>query len=872
MDLHGLTKAQVIKSREKYGSNKMPEPTTKTAWQFFKEVFDDKINVILLVMMLLFGALSVFGYGSMYEAIGIGTVLLVVACVTVITKLKSQKSTLELRRRASQLFVNVMRDGIVTRLDSADIVVGDIVLVQAGETICADGFLISGAISVNNAILNGESEECEKSPIKDFVYNRNKPVGSDDYVNQNCVFAGTTVLSGDGVIQVARVGLDTENAKILTALHSIDVVKTTLQLQLDDLADKISKIGSISACLICVIMLGTHIYTNGLGTPGDILYAVLNIVTVALTIFVAAVPEGLPFIIGIITGQNVKYMIKHNILAKNPNKIPEAGNIQLLCTDKTGTLTHGNLCPISNYLGDGFDMGFDNRIGGVAKDLFIKNILLNGRAMYDDNNQIVGGNVTERALLSALALSRDDINVYHNDVKIGHKIIFNSTNKYSGTCVKGKESVRTYFMGAPEVLLSYTKNYIDADGNSKKINRKKIDALIAENTARAMRVIALAYSETCIDSDMIPDDLTLISLVTMRDEIRPGVKEVIASMRESNIQVMMITGDTVNTARAIASDCGIITNASDIAISASEFDEMSDAIAKRKLEKIKVIARATPATKLRVVKLAQSLGLCIGMCGDGTNDAPALKRADVGFAMGDSTDVCKESSDIIITDNNFISVANSILLGRTFMRNVVNFLRFQLPINFSLVIISMLFPLLLGFDALTAVQILLVNIVMDSLNSLAFGGEPPRSEYMRAPTMGKNAPLLTRATMINVAWSTLVFTAIFGLTLLPFVRDLFNTSDAYLSGRFALLMVMAILNGFFVRTDGYNIFYGLGRNPMFIVVALGVIIGCIACVQFGGTILQLVPLTTPQWLLVFGLSLLIIPLNYIRIFISSIRK
>ena len=872
MDLHGLTSSQVIKSREKYGSNKMPEPTKKTAWQFFKEVFDDKINVILLVMMLLFAVLSAFGYGSMYEAIGIGTVLLVVTCVTVITKLKSQKSTLELRRRASQLFVNVLRDGIVTRLDSSDVVVGDIVLVQAGETICADGFLISGAISVNNSILNGESEECEKTPIKDFVYNRNKTISSDDYVNQNYVFAGTTILSGDGVMQVARVGLDTENAKILTALHSIDEVKTTLQLQLDDLADKISKIGSISACLICVIMFAVHVYTNGIGTPGDMLYAALNIVTVALTIFVAAVPEGLPFIIGIITGQNVKYMIKHNILAKNPNKIPEAGNIQLLCTDKTGTLTHGNLCPISNYLGNGFDMGFDVVVGGVAKEAFIKNILLNGRAMYDDNNQIVGGNVTERALLSVLGLSRDEISAYHHDVKIGHKIIFNSTNKYSGTCTKYKKLSRTYFMGAPEVLLSHTKNYIDENGALNKINRKKIDAIISENTARAMRVVALAYSETCIDSDTIPDDLVLISLVTMRDEIRPGVSDVIASMRKSNIQVMMITGDTVSTARAIASDCGIITDASDIAITATEFDEMSDAVALRKLSKIKVIARATPATKLRVVKLAQSRGLCIGMCGDGTNDAPALKRADVGFAMGDSTDVCKESSDIIITDNNFISVANSILLGRTFMRNVVNFLRFQLPINFSLVIISMLFPILLGFDALTAVQILLVNIVMDSLNSLAFGGEPPRSEYMQTPAMGKNAPLLTRATMINVAWSTIIFTAIFGLTLLPFVRDIFGSPDTYLSGRFALLIVMAIMNGFFVRTDGYNIFYGLRRNPMFIVVAFGVIIGCVACVQFGGNILQLVPLTLSQWAIVFGLSLLIIPLNYIRIFLSHIGK
>ena len=327
----------------------------------------------------------------------------------------------------------------------------------------------------------------------------------------------------------------------------------------------------------------------------------------------------------------------------------------------------------------------------------------------------------------------------------------------------------------------------------------------------------------------------------------------------------MITGDILDTARAIANDCGIICATDDIAITASELDNISDADAKKLLPRIKVIARATPDTKLRVVKLAQSLNLCIGMCGDGTNDAPALKRADVGFAMGDGTDVCKESCDIIITDNNFLSIAKCILLGRTFVHNVINFLKFQLPINFSLVILSILFPLMFGVDAFTAVQILIVNIVMDSLNSLAFGGEPPRPEYMSEPAQGKDAPLLSRPVLSQVAWTTFGFVCVFGVLASPMVRTMFSTPKSYMSARFALLVIMAIVNGFCVRVDGFNIFRRLSANPMFLVVAFGVIACTVLCVSFGGAVLQLSPLDTYQWLVVLCLSLLIIPINFARL-------
>ena len=862
MNMRGLTDKQVIASRQKYGTNEMPRPKLKTAWQFFAEVFQDKLNIILLVMMCMFIGLAAMGYGSVYEAIGIGVVLFVVAITTVVTKVRGQKNAEELRIKSSLLYANVLRNGHVVRINSTDVVVDDIVILRAGETICADGYVIDGTIAVNNAILNGESDECEKhSAPENYKYNRQKKVTADDYTDGFSVFGGTTVLAGECKMRVARVGHDTENAKIMTSLHSIDEVKTTLQIQLDNLAEFISKVGGACAVVIFLVLLAVNINTNGMADGASVMYMIFSALTVALTIFVAAVPEGLPFIISIITSQNVSTMIKNNILAKKPSKIPEAGNIQLLCTDKTGTLTRGFLEPVGNFMADGTDIGFDRITGGTIKSLFMQSVALTGGATFDDNGGIIGGNLTSRALMGAVQQDADHITEIQANTHVINRMPFDSKYKFSATQTDKKI---TFIMGAPEVVLAHAKNTINSVGEIVPLDRRAINKLIKQNAMRAMRIIAFAFSKSWVADEQMPDDLVLISVVTLRDQVRDGVTNVVGALQESGVQVMMITGDILDTARAIGVDCGIIKDDTDIAITASDFDKMSDADAKRALPHIKVIARAMPETKLRVVKLAQSLGLCIGMCGDGTNDAPALKRADVGFAMGDGTDVCKESCDIIITDNNFLSIANCILLGRTFVHNVISFLKFQLPINFALVILSVLFPIMVGFDAFTAVQILIINIVMDSLNSLAFGGEPGHAEYMREPAQGKNAPLLTRNTMGQIAWTTIGFVCVFGLMELPCIRNTVDSASVYMSMRFALLVIMAIVNGFCVRASGFNILRGLRKNPMFVMVAFGVVACTVLCVSFGGAVLQLAPLNITQWAIVFGLALLIIPINWLR--------
>ncbi|MBR5154052.1 MAG: cation-transporting P-type ATPase [Alphaproteobacteria bacterium] len=868
MNLSGLTNAQVVSSRQKYGRNEMPRPKLKSGWYFFAQVFTDKLNMILLVMMCMFVALAALGYGSVFEAIGIGVVLLVVAATTVATKLGGQRSAEELRIKSSMLHADVVRDGCVLRVDATDLVVGDIVILHAGEAICADGFVVDGTIAVNNSILNGESDECEKTPVPaNYDYDRSVLITADSYTDAHSVFAGTTVLAGECKMCVSRIGAETENAKIMSSLHSVDQVKTTLQIQLDNLADIISKIGSVCAAVIFLVLLFVNIHTTGFSADASLLYMVFSALTVALTIFVAAVPEGLPFIIGIITSQNIATMIKNNILAKNPNKIPEAGNIQILCTDKTGTLTRGFLEPVHNFSGDGTDLGFDYDASNPLSVKFFQNIALTTGSAYDSENNIVGGNLTSRALFSAVYAYAKNISQIQSETQISKRIIFNSSNKFAGVRSVGGEC---YYLGAPDVILSHVRYCMVSDGTIVPLDHDFINKLVSQNASRAMRLVVTAIGSNWAENETLPDDLVFVSLIAMRDQVRDGVPAVVGTMRKSGIQVMMITGDMLDTARAIATDCGILSSTNDGAIAASELDKMSDESATDLLPRIKVIARATPETKLRIVKLAQGLDLCIGMCGDGTNDAPALKRADVGFAMGEGTDVCKESCDIIITDNNFLSIANCILLGRTFVHNVVSFLKFQLPINFALVILSILFPILFGVDAFTAVQILIINIVMDSLNSLAFGGEPGRPEYMSEPAAGKRAPLLTRRVMSQIAWTTFGFVCVFGVMELPFIKGIFTGAGVILSARFALLVIMAIVNGFCVRTDGFNLFARLRSNPMFIVVALGVISCTVLAVSFGGDVLQLAPLGIIQWSVIFGLSMLIIPINFVyRLFWHS---
>lgn len=860
----GLSSQEVLDSREAFGSNKLPEKKLKTAFDFFKETFKDRLNQILIAMMLVFTILAFSGQGSFSEPLGIFVVLLAIAVISTRTGLKSQKSTKELKDKTSIHYCNVLRDGKIQHINTDEIVVGDIIHIEAGEAIYADGYLIEGKLAVDNSVLNGESKECKKFVIPDFKYVEKNEITGDDYVDTNSLFAGATVVDGEGKMLVTKVGIKTVNGQTITSMEEIEETKTSLEIQLDDLAGAISKFGTIAAVFIALASLVSNVMILGgidqflaLGWL-PIVSKVLTILTTSLTIVVAAVPEGLPLIISLITAQNAKRMLAHNVLAKHTNKIPEAGNIQLLCTDKTGTLTKGVLQPVHNITLDGIE--FDN-VTYIVNDLFIDNVCLNSTAMFDSNGKIVGGNATERALMSMV--NEETYNA-RAKLNVTNRKSFNSAYKYSAVEVTDEDGkVITYYKGAPEKLLSVAKSYISGTGEIKDIDHDSVKQMIAGFTTKAMRVIATGYSLSPL-GDELPEDMRIISLVAIRDDVREEVPEAVQKMHDAGVQVMMVTGDVIETAVAIAQDSGLIRSKDDIAMSAIDFDKLSDEDAKAKLPYIKVIARATPQTKLRIVKLAQELGMCVGMTGDGTNDSPALKAADVGFSMGSGTDVCKEAGDIIITDDNFVSITDAVMLGRTFMHNVMKFLKFQLPINVSLVLISVIYSLLFGFEAIAAVQILVINIVMDSLNSLSFGGEPPKPEYMKEQPIPKGSKLLSKATVAQIGVSVVTFMAIFGITAIPAIRNMFGSEEMYATARFALLVVMATINGFNIRTDSMNLFNGIKNNTMFVKIALVIFAGIILLCQFGGAMLHCVPMNPVQWAIIFGLSLLVVPVDLMR--------
>lgn len=860
MKFKGLTAAQVTASRNKHGANIIPAPAPKSAWYFFVEIFRDKINLILLIMMLLFVGLSLAGVGDVYEAIGIGAVLLIVSVIGVRTQLRAQKSARDLQMAVNLHYCNVLRDGAIQKIKSTDVVVGDIVQITAGQALCADGYLIDGAIAVNNAILNGESDDCEKSPVPGFVYRPKQRVTAEDYIDQNSVFAGTTVQSGAGLMRVTHVGVQTQNAQILGSLNVIETVKTSLQIQLDNLAARIGKIGSVSAVAIFAVLILTQYLAAGFAGNINDIRMILGDLTVALTIFVAAVPEGLPFIISIIISRNAAQMARNHILPKNPQKIPAAGNLHIICTDKTGTLTRGCLSVTENFLGD--DTILEQ--GNPTWDVYAPSAVLNNGAVYDAAGHPAGGNSTDRAILASVPAD-----VAHDIMRrfaIIRNVPFCSATKFAKTVVRdaGTGTEKTFVRGATEIILNHCTYYMDCNGKRHRLKPDSTDEIQKRIAAKSLRMVAAAYIDGVDNDDNIPGNMTLIAITAMRDELRPGVTDAIGMLGRAGIQTIMITGDNPDTARAIATDCGIITGPHDIVITATDMDGHTDEWLAKNLGRIKVIARATPGAKLRVVSVAQSMNKSIGMCGDGTNDAPALRRADVGFAMGDGTDVAKEAGDIIITDNNFVSVAKCVLIGRTFLHNVVSFLRFQLPINFSLVALCIAFPLIIGGEALTAVQILIINIVMDSLNSLSFGGEAPRDEYMRHPAPPKDAPLLSRRVIGDVAVSTLIFIGIFAVIMTPPVRAMFATPAQYDAARFALLVIMSILNGFNIRVDGYNLLSGLRQNPMFLYVAVGVVCGTVLLVSFGGAAMGVAPLGLLQWGIVFGLGIMVLPLDMLR--------
>ena len=858
--LHGLNDEEVLESRQKFGDNKIIEAEPETFLDKFKDAFGDPMIKLLLAIACIMAIMAFLGYAEWGELIGIVISVLLVTGISAKTEMSSDNEYRKLKDGTKKELCKVYRNGKIVEIEVDDVVVGDRIIIQSGDKIPADGVLCSGAIAVDNSALNGESEECKKYAIpNDFIY-REVAITGDTFVDKHSLFRGAVVVNGEGVLEVKKVGMMTMMGEMAKDMQDDDV-ESPLKVKLSKLADSISKFGYIGAVVIAItLMIHKVIVAGGVSPYFDIgmMYVfkdLLEVLMLAVVIIVMAVPEGLPLMIAIVLMQNTSKMLQNNVLVRKPIGIETAGSLNILFSDKTGTITKGELEVVEFFDGDLKD---SYQSSNYIKEYMGLCIGKNTGAMFDNNDKVIGGNATDKALLNFLG--KNEMNSL-NDIKVIKSQGFNSANKYSGAEL---ENV-TVYKGAPERLLGKATKYINENGQVVQIDKDKLNAKIDALADKAMRVLSFAYSESELIEDALPDDLVIVGFVGIRDDVRPEAKQAIKEVQNAGVQVVMITGDRKETAVAIAKDSGLIKSDDELAFTSEELNKMTDDEIKAVITKIRVIARALPTDKSRMVRIAQELNLVCGMTGDGVNDAPALKRADVGFAMGSGTDVAKEAGSIVILDDNFKSIENAILYGRTIYNNILKFIKFQLTINVAAVAVSAISPFFGVEEPLKITHILWINLVMDGLGALALGAEPALKKYMSEKPKSRTQSLVNKNMMSQVlcagAWLGVIS---FAFLKLPFFKEFFENEGQHLTAYFSMFVFSAVANGFNVRSEGINIFDHIKENKGFIKVMLAIVLVQIILTFVGGEIFSCTPFGIKGWLIIIVMSLTMIPVDMLR--------
>ncbi len=878
MKYNGLSDKEVEQSREKYGSNVIPDSEPTTFWDEFKETFGDPMIKILLAIAALMIVMFFFGYAEIYEPLGTIIAVLIVAVVSAKTGVASDTKYRELKDSAEKDKCKVHRNGVVTVIEVDDVVVGDKVLLQSGDKIPADGVLINGSLRVDNSALNGEAEECKKTEAKEGFQLADDITG-DTFVDAHSLFRGAVVFDGEGILDVRKVGLKTMMGKMAQEMQE-DEPDSPLKVKLAKLAKQISTFGYIGAIVIAVLYFAYFIVSAG--GPGayfstgieTIIKDIVQAVSLAIVIIVCAVPEGLPLMISLVLMQNTSKMLDHNVLVRKAEGIETAGSLNILFSDKTGTITKGRLEVVDFFLGDGSSIELAELIRhSNVKGLVDLAIGKNTQAMFDANHRVIGGNATDQALMKFMGEATFKMLEESKECVVTEQQGFNSANKFSQARIDNVG--KTFYKGAPEKLLSHAGNYLDGEGNIRKLDMAVLNRKIDELASKAMRVLAFGYSEKAMTENQINDDIVIIGLAGIRDDVRPEAKEAIEEVQGAGIQVVMITGDRLETAIAIAKDAGLLKDKSDKALSSAQLNEMSDDEVKKMIPHIRVIARALPTDKSRMVRLCQEMNLVVGMTGDGVNDSPALKRADVGFAMGSGTEAAKEAGEIVILDDNFESIKDAILYGRTIYHNILKFCKFQLVINVTAVIVSAIAPFFGVEEPLKVTHLLFVNLVMDGLGAIMLGNEPALEKYMTEKPRRRDESIVSKKMMAQILIMGLWLTVLSFLFLkLPFFSGLFESEEQHLTGYFVLFIVSALFNGFNVRDDGFAIFKGLNENTGFLKVFFAIIlvqalIVNAALVPFTafkwiGEMFSCVPFGITGWIAVILLSVTMIPVDMIR--------
>ena len=866
--LTGLTERQVLESRQTHGSNALSDIPPTPLWRRLLLGLRDPMILILLVALLVQLALFLCGRAEWYEPFGILVAILIANGVAAVFESRQQGKATALRRAASAAeTAKVIRDGRAQEIHADAIVVGDLVVLQAGDRIPADGLLVDGAVKVDQAALNGESDEATKTAAD----SPDEPLDRQNLLCPSCVYRGTVVTSGEGLLLVRVVGDQTLFGQ--AALEAQQQPRLTpLQLKLARLARQISVFGYCGAAAIALIVLLVAALSGQ--PPSDWtgwLRLAVDAVTVAVTIIVCAVPEGLPMLSSILQALQSLKMVKDHVLVRKLNGLETAGSLSILFSDKTGTITEGRLSVVEAALGDATILPPLPQTHPELLAHLLDGIGLNNSAIPTPNGPI-GGNNTDRALMACLADAH--LVTQLDKTRLIRLNPFDSTRKRSSAVIRHGNHTRTYLKGAPERLLPRCQHCLGPDGTPRPWTPQDHDRLngyLDAQASRSMRLLAVAVADGEHEEHDDSHDLTLVCLLSIRDNVRTEVRRAVQEIRQAGIQVVMVTGDRKETACAIAREAGLLADDTDVALTSFDLAAMDDAQVKDILPRLRVVARALPLDKSRLVRLAQELNLVVGMTGDGVNDAPALRLADVGFAMGSGTEVAKEAGDITILDDNLASIEKAILYGRTMFHSIRKFLVFQLTVNVAAVLICAIGPLCGIPVVLTVIQLLLVNLAMDTLAAIAFGSEPPLMDYMRRRPIPRSESIVTRPMMTTILTSALAITALcLALLLSPDIQRAFGitvrNADGSLdtSAIFATFMMAITLNGLNARASHLNPLRGLDKNPTFLRVMALLLALQFLFVTFGGAPLAVQPLTPLTWLKCLLAAALVIPLDLLR--------
>ncbi len=799
-EFYGLTQSEVEQARAEYGTNTITPPAKRGFWQIFLNNLGDPIMKILMIVTGI-NLACLFYTHNFLETFGIVMSIVIAVTVSTLSELGSESAFQKLEKMSGQIQARVKRAGKTVLLPATQIVVGDIVLLGSGDKIPADGVIIDGTITVDQSILNGESLECHKHVT-------NGHAGKSDFMAPNQLFSGTVVTGGSAVMRVTAVGTESVYGKIAAGLTETPPT-SPLKVKLQKLANLVSMIGYVGAAIAAAT------YLISVSGGGITFHEILTAITLVVSVVVMAVPDGLPMMITVVLSSNMRAMMRDQLLVRKLSAVETAGSLNILFTDKTGTITQGKLsvCGVLLPNGQYVTNDFRNQLGGFGQVL--------GTALVVNNEAeptvqgFIGGNITDRVLAQ---FGYDLLGGNLPCVTKQHIEPFSSATKYMATTTAQGD---TYYKGAAEVLLPRCQ--LDT------LERARLMQKVVQLNQQAMRVICVAQGQV------------LLGFIVIRDAVRPEARASIQTLHTAQIQVVLVTGDAKDTAVTVAREVGILDD-NGLVLTSDELNRLDDTSLAQLLPKLRVVSRAYPQDKSRLVRVAQSLNLVVGMTGDGVNDAPALKRAELGFAMGSGTEVAKAAGDIVIMDDNIKSITKAVSFGRTLFESIRKFLVFKLTINFIAMAICILAPLFGIIAPITVIQMLWINLVMDTLAGLAFGGEKPAAVYMRQPPKRRDESLITPA-----MWSKIIWGSVFGslicmwFLISPRIQNIVGNQQVFVTVFFTFFMFLNVCNAFNARANGINLLRGLFKNKAFVIIMTAIIVSQFLIVFYGGGIFRTVP-------------------------------